>query len=115
VEGVYIPPRNDVSHEEHRLLGPGNDLFAYFEGPKHQGTGATSGLDAEDADFIDAILRSNALSDSISVDRTRLRESHEAWVHVLVHREEENQHDLKIFCGLGPYPRPGILTWTNTD
>ena len=114
-EGVFVPLHNDVEGKGRKLVSPANDLFDFFEGPKHSGTGAISGLDAEDADFIDSVLAKSSLSGVLSVDRERLRESHEAWVHVVVHREEDNEHGLPIFRGLGPYSRRGILTWENTD
>jgi hypothetical protein len=112
VEGVFVPLRNDIEAKEPRLFSPGNDLFRCFEGPKHNGTGAVPGLDRADADFIEGVLQKYSLGNIVTVDRDRLRDSHEAWVHVVVNREEE--HD-SIFRGLGPYPRPGVLTWTNTD
>jgi len=115
IEGAFVPLRNDTEYDEPKLLSPENDLFDYFEGPKHRGTGATSGLDSADADFIDCILQTCSLGGAVAVDRQRLRESHEAWVRVTVNREEENDHGLKIFRGFDPYPRPGILTWSNTD
>jgi hypothetical protein len=115
VEGVFVPLRNEMDHEGPRLISPENDLFAYFEGPKHGGAGATSGLDSDDADFIDDLLRKHSLGDIVAVDRERLRESHESWVHVTVKQEEKSDHGIKIFRGLGPYPRPGVLTWSNTD
>lgn len=115
LEGVFVPLRNDVEVKEPKLVGTQNDLLHYFEGPKHRGTGATSGLDLADADFIQAVLERYCLGDIVTVDRSRLRESHEAWVRVIVEREEQNQHDLRIFRGFGPYPRPGVLTWSNSD
>src|SRR5271169_3801975 len=48
---------------------------------------------------------------TVSVDRRRHPESHEAWVSVVIHREAGR----RLFCHLGPYPRVGILTWCNTD
>ncbi len=114
-EGVFVPLRNDTGYRDPKLISPENDLFDYFEGPKHRGTGATSGLDSADADFIDSVLANCSLAGVLSVDRERLGESHEAWVHVVVHREEQNEDELKIFRGLGPYPRCGLLTWSNTD
>jgi hypothetical protein len=115
VEGVFVPLRNGVEYKEPKLFGPENDLLRYFKGPKHRGTGATSGLDPVDAGFIQAVLERYSLGDIVTVDRSRLRESHEAWVRVIVEREEHNQHDLRIFRGFGPYPRSGVLTWSNSD
>jgi len=52
LEGVYVPLRNDVEVKDPKLVSPQNALLKYFEEPKHRGTGATSGLDLVDADFI---------------------------------------------------------------
>ncbi|XXX73335.1 DUF6210 family protein [Sorangium sp. So ce134] len=70
LEGAYVPLDEDA----------GEELYAYFAGPKHQGAGAMSGLDDEDAAFIEMVLAKHGLSRFISLDRSRLRESHEAWV-----------------------------------
>ena len=144
-KGIYIPLRNSVAPKTYKFTSPEVELFDYFCGPKHKGTGATDGLDEEDADFIDAVLEKWELSDSLKVDRKRLEESHEAWVHVTVLGDEGNRrlnepssyeirlqgnevdperahsarlfdhYYLSIFYGFEPYPRAGILTWRNTD
>jgi len=113
LEGVFVPLRNDTTVRDHVLLSPENELYDFFAGPMHQGTGATSGLDEADADFVAGILADHRLHRIIQVDRTRLEESHEAWVHVLVLGEEAES--LPNWSGLGPYPRRGVLTWSNTD
>ncbi|MBB5030547.1 DUF6210 family protein [Prosthecobacter vanneervenii] len=115
VEGVYVPLRNDYSAQDFRFSSPELELSAYFEGPKHRGAGAISGLDSEDAEFIDDILSRHGLNESISVDREKLGDSHEAWVHVVVKADESHDEDLAQFTGFGPYPRHGILTWANSD
>jgi len=51
--------------------------------------------------------------DLISIDRSRLAESHEAWVYVTLEGEQDT--DVPLYAGLGPYPRSGVLTWTNGD
>ena len=53
LEGTFLPLRNDHSFWE--LMSPERELREYFEGPKHGGTGATSGLDTEDADAVDGV------------------------------------------------------------
>jgi hypothetical protein len=110
-EGAFIPIRNDHSYWE--LISPERKLLAHFEGPKHRGTGATQGLDLEDADAIDGILAEFRLAELVRVDRSRLSESHEAWVRVLMIGEESGE--TKLFQDLGPYPRAAILTWSNSD
>jgi Family of unknown function (DUF6210) len=121
LEGVVVPLRNDID-ETGRLLSPENELYKYFEGPKYCGTGATDGLDLEDVSFIESVLEKYRLSSFISIDRSRLADSHEAWVYVKVEREEPYEDilkrwedTLKGFSGFGPYPRSGVLTWSNTD
>ena len=115
VEGVYIPLRNDYALKDLRFSSPELELSAYFEGPKHRGAGATSGLDSADADFIDNVLSNSGLDGAISVDRKQLVCSHEAWVHVVLKTDESADEDLAMFAGFGPYPRHGILTWANSD
>ena len=115
-EGVYVPLRNDISVPENKLLSPETALLDYFEGPKHRGIGATNGLDAEDADFIDGVLRDWRMADFLEVDRGRLRDSHEAWVYVRIkHDEDTGRAFLSLFHGFAPYPKLGVLTWTNSD
>lgn len=97
------------------LISPELRLTAYFEGAKHRGSGAISGLDAEDADFIDGVLRKAALDRTVRVDHSQLRDSHEAWVHVIISGDESDDSDSAIFSGFSPYPRLGILTWCNSD
>jgi hypothetical protein len=113
LEGVFVPLRNDCAMPSRELLSPENTLVTYFEGPKWQGTGATQGIDADDADFIERLLLEYRLSNCIIVDRSRLRDSHEAWIHVLVTAEEDSI--APVFFGFTPYPRHGVLTWANTD
>jgi len=112
-EGAFVPLRNDCERDGNRLLSPESELLAYFEGPKHRGTGATQGLDPDDADFIGSVLSRWRLP-QVSVDRARLAESHEAWVHVLIHGDAGGDGELPL-QGFAPYPRTGILTWSNSD
>ncbi|MBN1427712.1 MAG: hypothetical protein JXB07_04950 [Anaerolineae bacterium] len=115
IEGVLIPIRNDVELESRRLISPENDLYQYFAGPPHQGTGACRGLSLEDADFIDGVLKHYKMREYLCVDRERLAESHEAWVFVLVNQEPASDSTTPLYTGLGPYPARGVLTWANTD
>lgn len=113
LEGIYIPLANDCTHPGGQLLGPEVELGAYFEGPKHGGTGAIRGLDSEDAAFIEMVLSRWNLSSFITLDRARLADSHEAWVWAIVTSDDGD--DLPVFSGFGPYPRPAVLTWSNSD
>lgn len=103
MEGVFVP----FDAEESWLR-----LNAYFEGPKYRGSGAMQGIDEEDADLIESVLRDGRLGVPLAVDRSRLKESHEAWVHVLILAEDG---PIPTVAGFGPYPRPGVLTWPNSD
>lgn len=100
-EGVFVPFEN---------VSACDALIAHFEGPKYIGTGAMLGLDEADADFIDQVL-TECRQAKILTDRSRLAESHEAWVHVTIQAEFE----WSMFSGFGPYPLSAILTWPNSD
>jgi hypothetical protein len=112
-EGFFVPLRNDLALAPVELLGPEPELQAHFVGPRHQGTGATSGLDAADTAEISAILARHRLGRVLSLDLNRLRDSHEAWLYVHVLGDDDGPSP--IFSGFGPYPRAGILTWGNSD
>jgi hypothetical protein len=102
VEGIYVPLRN----------GPERALAGHFGGSKYGGSGATDGLDMEDADVIDAILQEAGLGAVMRVDRRphAIAESHEAWVLVTVLGDDRTGG----FQDFGPYPRRGVLTWRNS-
>ncbi len=112
IEGAFVPFGNEV-FAGHRFVSPENQLLAYFEGPKHGGTGATNGLDEADADFIDGVLKKVGVRQWIEVDRNRLKESCEAWVFVIVLDDEAPS--VSICSGFGPYRKKGVLTWSNSD
>ena len=78
IEGALVPLGNDVALERNALMSPQLALEAYFEGAKHHGSGATLGLDEEDADTIDGILADARIGYLLKVDRSRLRDSMEA-------------------------------------
>lgn len=115
VEGVFVPLRNDCQFETGLFMSPEVELSKFFEGSKHRGSGAVCGLDEEDADFIQSVLNRARLCPPISVDRERLNDSHEAWVHVVVTGDESDESYSSIFCHFEPYPRPAIFTWANSD
>ena len=58
-----------------------DQLHAYFVGPKWGGE-CRYGIDEESAQFIDGVLAQVPGQSGISVDRTRLRDSREAWIFV---------------------------------
>lgn len=110
-EGALIPIGNNVGVPKGNLISPENELIEYFEGAPLNGTGATLGLTKNDVDAIETILNKYDLSNVIAVDRTKLLDSHEAWVHVKV-TEISNK---TLFSGFGHYPCQGVLTWSNSD
>ncbi len=65
-----------------------------------------SHLEEKDADVIDEVLRQSEFS-YLSVDRTCLRDSLEAWVHVDIYLAPE---ELQGFSG-----RKAVLIWPNSD
>ncbi|WP_437876309.1 DUF6210 family protein [Sorangium sp. So ce513] len=71
-------------------------------------------VDALGTAFIEMLLAKHGLSRFISLDRSRLRESHEAWVWAVV-TGDGGDDVTALFRGLGPYPREAVLTWDNTD
>jgi hypothetical protein len=117
VEGIYIPLRNETEEgaseggRNTELHSPEHEFVEYFVGAAYGGSGATWGLTEDDAAFVESVLAKWGLSECLHIDRARLGESHEAWVHVTVTGDEGRE----AFSGFGPYPRPGILTWTNSD
>lgn len=113
MEGFLIPLRNDHSLGDNRLVSPATALEDHFAGEKWRGAGATGGIDAEDADFIDKLLERHRLSHCLEVDRMRLGESFEAWIHVKLTADEDTS--LALFSNLGPYPRAAVMTWENSD
>ena len=114
LEGVFVPFCNDACLDDLTLISPDPELRGYFEGPKHRGTGATSGLDSPDADFIDSVLRKFGANRYFAVDRNRLCDSMEAWVFVTV-SPGDPRDPAPLFGGFESYPRLGVLTWSNSD
>lgn len=114
-EGIFVPLANDFTLPDLDLRSPAIDLFDYFAGPKHGGAGATRGLDEADAAYVESVLQDQGLDAWLRLDRDRLGQSHGAWVHVTIEREPGDDEGLRIFSGLGPYPRRGVLTWANSD
>ncbi len=100
LEGIYVPLRTKVEVLEN-----------YFTGPKWDGW-CMEGIDQETADFIDDLLAKEPDAKFISVDRTRLKESHEAWVFVNI-REPKVSVGWTVWSGFGT--TEGILTWPNSD
>ena len=106
LEGMYVPLVDDLNS----LQKP---LYDYFTGPKWNGWCIPStGIDKETANFIDKILHGTNITNFISVDRNSLKESHEAWVKVILDKKKLGS-DLPIVGNLDK--SWGILTWENSD
>jgi len=110
IEGVYVPLANDYTEKENRFISPEIELSNYFKESKHNGTGATKGLDIADVKKLDTILEKWNL-DFIEIDLENLTESHEAWIQIKI---KENTK-LTILKNFNNYPLRGILTWANSD
>lgn len=98
-EGVLVPLRNMCLMPSRELVSPENALYDYFTGPKWGGIGGP-GIGDDDADFIDRLLDQHRLSACIAVDRSRLADSEEAWIHVQVIADEAAPFGM--FSGFGP-------------
>ena len=100
LEGYLVPFAGEVRDKCERLL-------SHFTGPKWGGW-CSERIDEETADEIDSVLAEMPGRDQITVDRTKLNQSCEAWVHVRI---------------IGPLlalvehaaPSEAILTWRNSD
>jgi hypothetical protein len=80
-------------------------------------------LTEEDADYINEILWSYSVTRMLSVDKSKLNDSVEAWIYVDIEDKEEIENKLKEsnhevhpvydFRGFGK--KEGVLTWDNSD
>jgi hypothetical protein len=86
-------------------------LAAFFTGPKWQGW-CNDGINEETADFVDAVLGQSPYTRVLKVDRARLADSHEAWIHVTVEKAVEGA-DNEIISELSA--TAGVVTWENSD
>ena len=70
-----------------------------------------------EADEIDACLRACPTIDFLALDRARLADSVEAWLHVVIRAPgpglPPGGPDDGLFTGFGPVV--GVLTWMNSD
>ncbi len=101
VEGVYVPLVNEMIDQE-------AELELYFTGPKWLGW-CNEGIDCETSDYIEEVLQKSPYSRGITVNRDRLKESHEAWIYVRLPQGAE----LNEFVGFEG--TEAILTWENSD
>ena len=102
-EGVYAPLFDESVDIEGELY----DFF--YNGKKWQGW-CHDGIDEETADVVDSILQKSAHTKGLRVDRARLAESHEAWIHVRMLGDDDRPIEIR---GFGT--DSAILTWSNSD
>jgi hypothetical protein len=105
-EGIFVPWANDIEGDSPKLISA---ELALSDLPWEI---ASSKMTPADADRVDAVLRAEPEFQGIRVDRDRLAESYEAWVHVVI----EPSHRLgDAVYGVAPFPRTAVLVWTNSD
>lgn len=104
-QGFYVPINGEAENKEEELSG-------FFGGPKWKGA-CHNGIDEDTAHFIDKVLSKSIGSAMFRVDRSKLKESHEAWIHVQVDFGRDVDGILDGFKQLGI--ETGIMTWMNSD
>ncbi len=111
MEGIYLPLHNDyTASPTPTFLSPDIDLNLYFT-QHYNGTGATNGINEADIKAITKILTQYHLDKMLVINAEKAHLSHEAWIHILIYESTKNP----VFKGFEPYPRKGILTWSNSD
>ncbi len=101
LEGIFVPLEGESADFYQKL-------YEFFFHGKWAGW-CDDGIDEETAQFIEQTLRLNPDYEGIRVDRAKLEESHEAWVHVAV----EDPSSIGVLGGFEPFE--AILTWPNSD
>ncbi len=104
LEGVFAPLAAPVLDQQAWLR-------KFFTGRKWRGN-CYKGIDEETANFIDSVLIESSRTEILRVNRERLADSHEAWVHVLI-LEGRGDVDLRLAHGFAG--ARGVLTWQNSD
>ena len=112
-EGVYVPVA-DVLIDQFSML-----MQHFYDGPKWHGA-CSNGIDTEDADAIDHIMSLSESTQGITVDRTRLGDSCEAWIYVDIVSESSDfpakfNDNIPALPAAGFGRCKGVLTWPNSD
>jgi hypothetical protein len=100
-EGVFVPLFSEAIDQEKLLID-------YFTGPKWEGLCGYN-IDNETADFVDHVLSLIPGSEFVKVDRSRLQDSHEAWIYV----EISEASFPPVIENFGKCK--GVLIWANSD
>lgn len=95
-EGALLPINNEFDYSDP------DDSIEHKLGQLLEECGR---LTVEEADQLDALLARYPQTDKIRADRDKLKESHEAWIHVIV--------DNSLWNAQGE--TNAILTWPNSD
>ena len=106
VEGVYVPLLDELKGNEQE-----DKLLQFFTGDKWWGA-CSNGIDEATADFIDVVLAESYNTRFLKVNRGKLKESCEAWIHVTRFPESAPEPFHTI---LGFQTNEAILTWANSD
>ncbi|AAN48906.1 DUF6210 family protein [Leptospira interrogans] len=101
VEGVLVP----LEDLENKIQ---QSLQKYFTGPKWR-SWCNDGIDEETADFIDSLLKPFYY---LKVNRSKLLQSHEAWIYMEL-LLQKGDLEYQIYSGF--LEKSGILTWGNSD
>ncbi|MGI8654247.1 MAG: DUF6210 family protein [Pyrinomonadaceae bacterium] len=104
MEGAFIPLIDELINQQAKLL-------EYFTGSKWNGA-CFRGIDEETAGFIDEVLGSSLYTKRLKVNREKLADSHEAWIHITI-LTDDKEDELKEFNGFSS--DSGIVTWSNSD
>lgn len=98
-------------------LDVSTDLASFIEG--HKFPQGRQGIELATADILDAHFQSSPATSFISVDRTRLDESWEAWIYVncAVVPSDVESGSNSTYCGpIYGFPQGrGVVTWPNSD
>jgi hypothetical protein len=100
LEGFVIPLNNDCLPENHEEFLE-SYLGTFFET-------LTSIFNCESANNLNKLLWNFPETTSISVDKSRVKDSMEAWVYVDI-----KENSFSDFSGFGKLK--GVLTWCNSD
>ena len=98
-EGVFVPLQTDINRYEL------NTLEQHFKG-------SWDTLNEFEANLVETVLhRSSRNLSWISVDRSRLKDSFEAWVYVILDPKKTKMDENLV----GFDDSYGVLTWPNSD
>lgn len=112
-EGLFVP----LSTASDRLgtksiCALSDELYKYFGYHGKWKGHCYNGIDEETAVYMDELFLKYRVTEHLRVDRDKLSESHEAWVHITLHYPDPKWAFVE---GLTPFPQKAIFTWPNSD